>query len=277
MKHLSVLYTLFLLFILFSFSCCIYENQREPQPTQSGKAIYDSWHTHMFTVLQGDILKALHFSYYLDTQESQKIAVEDSLFSLFKIRDLSNGVWGLFLGADKIYDINTSTTSLYHVGTEWIFKRTVSSSNHPLFSNSEIAYTITCIADSTWNISAVGDGNPFCYVSLQLQQLGPTQFDVSGEGRFGIQSLNSYYYETENESNTPVVFLSFTLEETAKSRNNFQNWSHGIISLRAYKLDGNERVTQVQMLNPSGDVYAVKVNYKGVSKVWSLSPNYYYY
>jgi hypothetical protein len=278
MKRLSVLSLLLLISLLLFLSSCIYENKSEPQPTQRGKAMYDRWHAQMYSVLERNVLTALHFSYYLDTEDSKKIAVEDSLFPMFKIRDLSNNAWGLYSEATKIYEIQTSNKSLYEVGAEWTLKLIGSNPNHPISSVSELAYTLTCIADSTWTITAVGDGNPFCYVSLQLQQRGSKVFEVSGEGRFGIRSGDSYYYGEEiSSSDNAIVFLSFTLEETAKTRTNFQRWTHGKVSLRAYNIEGDERVTQVQMLNPNAEIYAVRVNYKGLSELWSLQQNYYYY
>ena len=278
MQRFSFLNVLVFIASLLLLSSCIYETREEPQPTQRGKAIYDRWHAQMASVLEGNILTALQFSYYLDAEQNKKIAVEDSLFPMFKIRDLSNGVWGLYSDATKIYEIHTSNKSLYQAGSEWKFKLATSSTHHPISSTAELVYTISCIADSTWTIAAVGDGNPFCYVSLQMQQNDSKEFEVTGEGRFGIRSGDSYYYGEEMlPLDNAIVFLSFTLEETAKTRTTFQRWTHGKVSLRAHNLEGDERVTQVQMLNPTAEVYAVRVNYKGLSELWSLQQNYYYY
>lgn len=84
------------LFSIFFYGCYIENADPAGKRTQKGKLLYDTWSFAMKNTITDFINIAFHFNYWYDAPVGEKNAIEDSLFSNYKIRKESADIWQIF-------------------------------------------------------------------------------------------------------------------------------------------------------------------------------------
>ena len=261
---------LFFLLVTVLSGCIVEPAETRGKITQQGKNIYDQWNSDINNLLTQNVKTAFDFNlYYTAANDSARINVEDSLFSCYKIRDVGDGVWQLYQGATLYCEINTANQSLSEVGAVWNVKIPTSLYLLPILSTGDsLSLTITCSTATSWLIGIQGNGNPSCYVDLILTGKMPN-FSLAGNGRFGY---NSYYSVSDSGQ---YSFIEFTVKETMTSTKP-DYWSGGLLDLKAFNLQNQEKTVEVEFLHPSENSYAAKITSDGATETWDLYAPYYY-
>lgn len=285
-------------------SGCV-ENYDVPSKTEKGKAIYNSWHKGMDTLLSRYIDVAFKFNTWYEAADSQKNSVEDKYFPQFKIRDLQNDQWGLFSGTELAYRISRYSKSLSDPNACWIIEAMneaidginnnnnqdyyYSDGGYKLISFLEDAYTpvvLSAMGVNQWDIQ-VGESHSEDMISIQLKSMDSitpvslleSSFTISTEGTFVY--LEGYNYQYGN-----IVYIDFkTMEDLVYRRRDKSGhsqegdeylypkktyyWSAGKVSLHAIDEDNdNETLAEASFSQLTRSQFGIYITYKGITEEW---------
>ncbi len=291
-------------FISFILSGCV-EHYDIPSRTEKGKAVYNSWHKGVDTVLSRYIDIAFVFNTWYEAADSQKNNIEDRYLSLFKIRDLGNDQWGLYSGAELAYRISRHNKSLSESNAVWIVEATNATLNmannntQDYYQNDRYEFVTFLNDDKTtivlhttgtneWDIQ-VGYAFPNVQMDIHLKSIDSiapaslfeSSFVWSGEGSFAY--LANYGYDItyiDFETTEDIVFRHQSKPVGNQDENYYTYpkktfyWSGGKVSLNATGSSSGEEVkTDASFSQLTSSQFGIYITYKGITEEW-IETNY---
>jgi hypothetical protein len=262
---------LFIWIVIGWSSCGIDEQQPKPDYTKTGKQMFDNTEDHIRMVTDWlDIM--LKLNTYIQAADTDKITVEDSFFSEYKIRKSSLNTWSLIHLRDTTYQIIVDGSSFTTSGATWKIKTKnmltpcvfscVNSSNWLLnvtdfaidkLTNNEFYYPY-----STRRTTHITDSLNFNSESTHPQCYKAYNFKVSGKGEF--LQLN----------NCQKIQFSYLITQDLKHvTDSYYNINSGKYSLSAVDLSNFRLATSTAEFETlMGDVRKITIVYEGRTQVY---------
>lgn len=272
----------FIIGLAFLLNGCILDHA-EPQGnrTEKGKKIFDAWNSSMNQTLQKFVNVAFHFNYWHDATPTLQLAIEDSLFADYKIRYETDGTWGLYDGAIKVYQIERNNQSLADAGALWKvvhYSNSVEESlyfypyNFSSFATDTVEVIIQNTTGRRWLVSISENTNPNSYIDLKITTpsvIMPSGIDnedvtYEGDGCFRFHNLSF-----EEEDVPTYDFIQFNIESPLMVRKvSYAKilWKAGVLNLKAFNLMNDEIEVKVQFFSPDHQYNTIQITYKGITE-----------
>jgi hypothetical protein len=296
------------LFISLILSGCV-ENYDIPAKTEKGKAIYNSWHKGVDTVLSRYINIAFMFNAWHETADSQKDSIEDKYLPQFKIRDLGNDQWGLYSGAELAYRISRYNKSLSESNAFWVVEATnatlngkVNNDNQNYYYSDDRYNFISFLNDdktvivlhttgtNEWDIQ-VGYSLSNVQMAIHLKSMDDVPASLL-ESSFAMSTEGCFAYVGDYGSRYGnITYLDFETTEDLvfHYQNNYRNyqdeydysypkktfyWSAGKVSLNAMRShDGDDVKTEASFSQLANSQFGISITYKGITEEWIETSN----
>lgn len=238
-----------ILYIVLAFTACgIDEPQTKPDYTLGGKQMFDKAELHV-TMLTDWMDVLLKMNTYIESNDADKIKIEDKYFPNYKIRNTAINTWLLIQMNDTVCTIYTDGKAFTTAGANWGIEK----------KNMEIPCQFSCISANKWamkvsnfDISKNTNYNYYDYYnpysndySLETftsdsivfysdnatpEDFSSNNFEVSGEGEFLM------------ENNTQKVKLTYEIDNTLKHDSNASyNMSSGKYILSAQDMKSSKK------------------------------------
>ena len=283
--------TLFLFFSLLLSGCV--KNYDAPLKTEKGKAIYNSWHKGVDTVLSRYIDIAFAFNAWHEAANHQKDSMEDKYLTSYKIRDLGNDQWGLYFGAELAYRIFRNNSSLSASNAVWIIEAKnatidmLSGNNQDNYYSYERYEFASFLKDETTTIYISSIGNNEWDIDIldmnisikSMDSIVPVSlfensFAWSGEGSFTYSTYDSYAY-IDFKTTEDIVFRHKNRQTNKPEENNLTYpkktfyWSSGKVSLSATRSNSSDEVkTDASFSQLASSRFGIYITYKGITEEW---------
>ena len=111
---------LFSAMVLLFANCTIREGEMAGAATQRGYEIYKTCESNTLYFIDNKVDICFKLNAWLEADSSLKDLLEDKWFPNYKIRKMSDGMYGLYAGADLAYSIETGNLPLSDPSAQWI-------------------------------------------------------------------------------------------------------------------------------------------------------------
>lgn len=266
-----------LVFIVGLSSCGIDDMQSKPDYTKPGKQMFDQTDQNV-KLLTGWLDLLLKMNTYIQAPEANRITVEDTYFTKYKIRNSALNTWSLIEQGDTVCRIIVDGKPFTETGAKWEIQAKnmlspcpfvcINSSKWMLTVSNFAVYKPTSVysSDAYYNsYSSTGIVTTFITDSLcfESETLSPESFEKSN---FQISGKGEYLQTNNNQK----VQISFFIEQNLKHvANSYFTVNSGKLSLTALdlkNLQSGEASAEFETL--IGDNRKLTIVYNGRTQIY---------
>lgn len=251
--------------IVLLASCEVEPESVRGRNTERGKLIYDEWNAFMSHEVVGSWLDmALRFNVYYSADSGDKIAVEDSLLTDYKIRQ-NGSQWELRKGKTDYFRFRLNKP-LSQVGAHWECWRNEPMLGHENYTEmaDSVLFVIDCVSPTMWHISVSDDQSD--YVSkldmlLEMSKLPDTMHEVA----FNLTCEGVFALPSETYAECPHLHF----KTTSALQHSIKQWQKGSLQLCVFNHNGDEVPVVARFLVSSRYEYQVEIAYRGTTEIYS--------
>ena len=279
---------LFSAMVLLFANCTIREGEMAGAATQRGYEIYKTCESNTLYFIDNKVDICFKLNAWLEADSSLKDLLEDKWFPNYKIRKMSDGMYGLYAGADLAYSIETGNLPLSDPSAQWILSWRGTERDLPNYYDRPYALTTSFIqgtqelhvdhTDSTnsWHVTIAGVDSSDAFLDLNIvtlsrlmpQSLIDDDFTVTGTGKF--EFLEGRIWKDGDYSGWQHhTCLSFDIKEPMQNFFAYEglDWNGGKMDLEASNENGDKLSVNAEFKGP----YNLRITYKGKVQIWNVN------
>ena len=277
--------------LLLFANCTIREGEYAGAATQRGFQIYKTCEYNTIEFIDKYVDICFNLNTWIEADSSFKYLIEDKWFPNYKIRNVGDGIYGLYANANLVYTIETGNLPLTDPNAKWVLSWNERDNNNGYSNYGQIALAnsfrsgsqelhidnLGTTAENSWHVTIAEQDSSESFLDLTLvtpkhtimqQSVMEDDFTVTGTGKF-LFLEGRLWSNGEPAGWEHHTYLSFEIQAPMQFVFAYEGrgFHGGKMDLEASNLNGDKLPVGAQFKGP----YNIEITYKDKTQIWNIN------